>query len=282
MNWDKFNDVANSLEAKGQPKPLSEKKKSMWMKFGEPGNYIVRIVPEGNEEEQTFFKESIMHNLGLGDKGWPIKFLCWNFIQDNVVTVAQPLANEGLLKGEDYNRFQKHGCPGCEAFKFMVSNNVDKETRGKLYPKVSYYFNILNRHDDQIHVWGTSEKIAKQILGHIKTYKDVGQNIIHPDNGFDFKVVAQGVGNNRRYEVYVIPQQAPLDAKGETAYNLNKPVSLDFKSYQESINVLKAAWGKFLLSIGYHIPGDEASEVFDPPQAARPFHTPPADDTIPF
>lgn len=121
------------------------------------GTHIVRLLPLGNESDDTFYRYSRTHEYGAG-KDYR-KVVCWQYMiddheermlsQQKEESERRPiegslrtyLAKSKKLTKTEYMLAKKHGCPFCEAYKALRSANVDKDVLDRIQIKHNYYFN---------------------------------------------------------------------------------------------------------------------------------------------
>lgn len=121
------------------------------------GTHIIRLLPMGNESDDTFYRYSKTHEFGAG-KDYR-KMVCWEYMimdhEDRMLSQQKPenerrpveaslrsfLANNGKLTKTDYALAKKYGCPICEAYKALRSANADADVLNRIQLKYNYYFN---------------------------------------------------------------------------------------------------------------------------------------------
>lgn len=265
MDWDSINkmlDNAKTSSSSGQA--------SIYLKLT-PGLHKIRIVPAGNDIDKMPFRKLVQHNWQNVDKT-PVFSMCWNYIYNNPTTVAQPLLKEQKLTKDDILLYKKHGCPMCKGLEVLDRAGLSKEAKQPLFPRDSYIWNVLLRPKDNpksggdLFVWNTSTKIWQSIIITIKEMKSTGIDILNTESGFDWTIQADGEGLTRRYNVNAFPAPKPLMLDADKRpHNLVEVGNQSFKSYQDTIDTLKGKYGKVFMSIGYEIPGDRVTEIFNKP-----------------
>lgn len=121
------------------------------------GTHIVRLLPLGNESDDTFYRYSKTHDFGAG-KDYR-KVVCWEYMindhEDRLLSQQKPddekrpvegslrsfLAKNGKLTKTDYALAKKYGCPICEGRKALHSANADKDILDRIQFKHNYYLN---------------------------------------------------------------------------------------------------------------------------------------------
>lgn len=122
------------------------------------GTHIIRLLPMGNESDDTFYRYSKTHEFGAG-KDYR-KVVCWEYMildhEDRMLSQQKPdeekrpveaslrsvLAKNGKLTKTDYALAKKYGCPICEAAKALRSANADADVLSRIQYKHNYYFNV--------------------------------------------------------------------------------------------------------------------------------------------
>lgn len=121
------------------------------------GTHIVRLLPLGNESDDTFYRYSKTHEFGAG-KDYR-KVVCWEYMiadhEDRILSQQRPedekrpveaslrsfLAKNGKLTKTDYALAKKYGCPICEPYKALRSANADADVLNRIQLKHNYYTN---------------------------------------------------------------------------------------------------------------------------------------------
>jgi hypothetical protein len=121
------------------------------------GTHIVRLLPLGNESDDTFYRYSKTHEFGAG-KDYR-KVVCWEYMildhEERMLSQQKPeeerrpveaslrsyLAKNKKLTKTDYLLAKKHGCPFCEAYKKLRAANADVDVLNRIQLKHNYYFN---------------------------------------------------------------------------------------------------------------------------------------------
>lgn len=242
------------------------------------GIHRLRVLPMANQLENLHFRKNVQHAVQDGT-GRTTFVLCWDYIGQNPQLVGRPLAQEGKLGQQDMLKYRDHGCPFCRAAQFLQQAGVDKKTISILWGKDSYLFSVLWRGDGKTHIWNASTRQWKNVMQMIEQYQQAGIDALDPNTGFDLSLTAEGEGQNRRYPVVnFFPQACPINLmQGVKQYNLIEIANMCFKSYQETIDILKNRMGQLFLQLGYTIPGDTGGtqlghtpNVFPTPQNNTP------------
>src|SRR5215475_9733208 len=168
----------------------------------------------------------------------------------------------------DLDKFQNHGCPFCKAFAYMDAMGVDKEVKSPLYPRSSWNWNVIWRHngisgDGNIYIWGVTQTHFNALIQQIKQDKTQGVFTLDPDKGFDLTLQATGEGLQRRYGSPTFDRMSsPANLReGDIPYDLAEVVlASSYKTYQDMVNNLKIGFGARLRELGYVIPGDISVE----------------------
>lgn len=121
------------------------------------GTHIIRLLPMGNESDDTFYRYSKTHEFGAG-KDYR-KVVCWEYMisdhEDRILSQQRPddekrsveaslrsyLAGTGKLTKTDYALAKKYGCPICVANAALRAANADADVLNRIQYKHNYYFN---------------------------------------------------------------------------------------------------------------------------------------------
>lgn len=262
MNWDKVN--AQQQAAEQRMGDSADREKVPYIKFV-PGVHRVRFLPVGNFEEDIPYKTIKQHCVTQMKEGKRVPYfvLCWSWMFESTqrTSTLQPLAKDQKLTKTDASLYQEHGCPFCRAIRAMDSMGVDKQFSANLAAKATNLWNVIKRaqpntqETDTLFVWSMSNKLHTQVRDAMIQMHNEGVEIFDTTSGFDWSVTATGEGLQRRYAMNMYPITTPVT--GEVIpHNLMYIAARSYKTYQETIDLLKVGAGSQLTQIGYKIPGD--------------------------
>src|SRR5215475_14098927 len=212
VNWDKIDEDSKRTQSTSK---YDSNDKTLFLKVKQ-GIHKLRILPTGNKLDKIPYLQLSQHVVRLPNADGrivPTFMLCWNFILDNINSkeTVDEKKNDSILSylmkmqkmtQIDLDKFQNHGCPFCKAFAYMDAMGVDKEVRNPLYPKNTWNWNVIWRHngisgDGNIYIWGVTQTHFNALIQQIKQDKTQGVFTLDPDKGFDLTLQATGEGLQR-------------------------------------------------------------------------------------
>lgn len=278
VDWDAVNEQVNKTLPTGKYGRGESAYERVFLSLPE-GTHTLRIIPSGNGTEKLpylFLKEhKFMLNSNEGKKQF-INLVCWKHLYDNLLSkpddqkkersLLSYLGRNNLIGQDDYNKYMTHGCPWCKAHAYLNMHGVEQDVRRNFWPTDTYYWNVIWRvqngsGDGRVYIWRQSKTQFNTIIQSIKLAKEASggrENYIDANIGRDVMVQARGIGLARRYPVLqFVGWASPLDLGEKTPHSLEaNTLNRNFKTYQDSCNLMKQVYGKVLLSYGYTIPGD--------------------------
>lgn len=206
------------------------------------GMHQLRFCPPWSEEGSPC--RMIVQHGEFKDKEGNKRFpLCYQYVFDNISTIAKALVKRNLIQQADADMYQKMGCIFCGV------SNIIKQTQGKqankAFAKTSFFWNVVNRKDNKVYIFRTSGSAYDTILQFFGLYP----NMFNPDNGIDFMITATGENLQRRYIYNAINNPTPIGidlkelhdldtAMGEGYKNLNEAIELILNTYPQMMNIL--------------------------------------------
>lgn len=262
MNWDLVNQQQQATAQRMGDN--ADREKTPYIKFAQ-GTHRVRPLPVGNFEENIPYKTIKQHCVTKNVEGKRVPYfvLCWAwmFEPNQRASTLQPLAKDQKLTKTDASLYQEHGCPFCRAIRALDSAGVDKTFSANFTAKPVNLWNVIKRaqpqtqETDTLFIWSMSNKLHNQICTAMIQLHNDGVDIFDTTAGYDWSVTAKGDGLQRRYEMNMYPVKTPVT--GEVIpHNLMSIAARSFKTYQETIDLVKVGLGNHLTQIGYKIPGD--------------------------
>lgn len=168
---------------------------------GGPDNYLkvqdgktkIRILPSKNEEE-SFYSEAALHYVSLGDE--KVTFVCPASTGEgdcpvcSVVTDLWGLHNEQKkVTGNDKSTF--------------------REAASKNGKKLRYYMNVFDRDSEEVKIFSTGKKVFEKILtGMFEVLDEEGIDILDPEEGFDFVLNKEIIGDYPNYDNSMLARKA--------------------------------------------------------------------------
>lgn len=276
VDWDKINEAANKELPTGAYGRKSTAE-NIWLKLT-PGIHTLRIVPSGNQTEKLPYLQTSEHKYsGVDETGRRVfgTITCWRYLYDNLMSKKTPeeqkqnslisyLGANNMLDQENYRKYKEFGCPWCTAHAFLTMHGVDKDVRKNLWPVTTYYWNVLHRRakntgDDRVYIWRQSNTQFKGIINTLRVVKETGNdNYLHVETGRDLMIQAEGVGLARRYPlIQFMGYPSTLNLGDQTPHHLEaKVLAAGWRTYQDSVNLLKQYHGDLLSKYGHIIQGD--------------------------
>lgn len=246
---------------------------SPFVKF-DAGMHIIRPVGVGNYAEDIPFRHVQQHGIFSYAQGKTnsVYCLCWDWIfgtESNRVNIAKPLMQQQQkLTQQDFLAWKEYGCPFCAAANVLRARKADKSITANMFPKNSYMWNIIVRGnqalgtEEKLMIWSPSQKNHQIIMETAANAYQGGQgiDIFSPASGFDWQLTAVGEKNLRRYSLSLIPVPKPITIQ-HTPYDLTDIMLRNFKTYQETIDMMTAHYAEVFAQYGYRVPGDATYAV---------------------
>ena len=270
MNFEKMIQQSETAANKAAANQFTPQERSVYIKFP-TGVHHIRPLPVGNHELDIPYKTIKQHSFMYNEAGkQKVAFaLCWKHMfesEETMKDLVQPLGKLQKLTRDDFGLYKQYGCPICNAASALDAANYDKQYVRNLFPKTVNLWNIVLRsknpqmEPDAVYVWSMSNKLHASLLGTIIETMKEGMQVLDTVSGFDWIVTAKCEGLQRRYDLTMLPKAKPLVGE-HIPYNLTDIASRSFKTYQETIDLLKQHVGVKLSEIGYTIKGDKTFEA---------------------
>jgi len=279
VNWDAINAEVDKSLPTGK---YGRNEKTIFLKLP-IGIHRLRIVPSGNATEQLPYLKIAEHTCTIpdparpGERGKFTSVLCWRHLYENLISkksdeekkknslIAGYLGANNLLDQDNYRKYKEFGCAWCKAHSFLNMHGVEQEVRSNFWPRDAIFWNVIYRQgttggDNKVYIWRQSKTQFNVIINTLKIIKDAGvSSYLDVNTGRDMMIQATGMGLARRYPILQFMGEAsPLNIGEETPHSLEANVlGKGYRTYQDSVNILKQAYGKVLAAYGHIIQGDQ-------------------------
>lgn len=270
MNWDNAiqQTEANAYIPKNNNPSGGD---SPFAKF-DAGQHIIRPIGVGNYAEDIPFRHVMQHTMSrfVNGKMTYSYLLCWDWLfstEANRKNIVKPLMQEKQqLTQQDFLAWREYGCPFCRAANSLRERKADKSLVANMFPKNSYMWNVIIRgnqalgSEERLLIWSPSQKNHQVIMETAKGAWKGGQgiDIFNPATGYDWNLTASP--EPRRYTLALIPIPTPITIQ-HTPYDLTDVMLRNFKTYQETIDMLNVHYAEKFAQYGYRVPGDATYAV---------------------
>lgn len=217
---------------------------STWLRFPSRNKpYICRILPPWSVEGVPF-RRFCQHDGNLNtvnDQGEPrrVSPICMTFIFHHRA-ITKYLFDAGKVTRDDYQAWQRAGCPLCEVAKAAVKRPATEDLGKNLMPRPRYFWNILSRDNNSVYKWASSQKFAEQVNMTYEANIAMGINIFDPNQGRDFSMMVTGEGKGKRYSQPIFSQVGtPLGVK-DGPHNLDDCLASGVQKFNAIVSILRA------------------------------------------
>lgn len=153
-------------------------------------------------------------------------------------------------------------CPICEFVKAIEEEDAEanKKLINDLRSKTAHLINVVDRSDNSIKILSANQKLLRGLLNYV-TDEDYGEEVLDPENGFDFTITKTGAGLGTRYsDPRISPKERPIGIEGweEKLHNLEGEVEV--LPYAKLVQELESNYGDYIEELGLKFKGGTSEE----------------------
>lgn len=221
-----------------------------WLKLT-AGTHTLRIAPPFGPDGIPYRKAESFQNLS-GPDNRKINPVSFDYLFGSR-KLAEYMVKAKKIAKADFELWKKHGDPLKKLAEAVQMSGDKSDNAKKLWPRKSFYFNVINRQDGTLKKWQQSKKFFETV----ETQFKVTPQMFDPTLGFDLMITATNEGINRRYSSPIFIQNpTPLNFDGPL-FDLDEVVAKGVYSYHTVLEAMAstAFLQPFINAVNFNIRG---------------------------
>lgn len=202
-----------------------------WLKLT-IGTHTLRICPPFGPDGIPYRKAESFQNL-TGPENRKIMPLSFDYLFGSR-KLSEYMVKAKKITKADFELWKKHGDPLRKLAEAVYAAGDRSDAAKKLWPRKSFYFNVINRQDGTLKKWQQSKKFFDTV----ETQFKLTPSMFDPTVGFDLMITATGDGIQRRYSSPIFIQNpVPLNFDGPL-FDLDAVVAKGVYSYHTVLEAM--------------------------------------------